>query len=210
VNDFDELIGADVTGAERERLRGVHDMLVQAGPPAELPDSLHNAPRPSEVGALRKQSTPRKLALLVAAIIVLGITFSIGFSTGQKHAAPPSVAQDIALNGTAAAPRAQATLAVLPEVAGNSQMNLSVRGLPQVSPPEYYDVWLVRKGEPWGMCGEFVVSRPTRSLTLTLNAPYSLETGDTWIVTRHKFGESGVGTTVLQPRGLRPSVVPDI
>src|SRR5207248_10881524 len=38
--DFDELIGADVEGAERARLQRVHALLVQAGPPAELSPEL--------------------------------------------------------------------------------------------------------------------------------------------------------------------------
>ena len=34
--DFDELIGPEVEQDERARLRAVHDLLIQAGPPAEL------------------------------------------------------------------------------------------------------------------------------------------------------------------------------
>src|SRR5947207_753497 len=42
--NFDELIGTEATGAERERLHHAHDLLVQAGPPPELPPSLQKAP----------------------------------------------------------------------------------------------------------------------------------------------------------------------
>ena len=42
--DFDELVGAETTGAERERLRGVHELLVEAGPPPELPRELEEGP----------------------------------------------------------------------------------------------------------------------------------------------------------------------
>ena len=41
-------------------------------------------------------------------------------------------------------------------------MTLSVSGLPKVAAPEYYYVWLVRKGKPLAPCGEFVVSKPSR------------------------------------------------
>ena len=57
----------------------------------------------------------------------------------------------------------------------------------------------MRNGKPWAPCGEFVVSKPSRSLTLTLNAPYALKTGDTWIVTRKTYKQPGAGTTVLRP-----------
>jgi len=36
VPDFDELVGGDVTGDERERLRRAHELLVHTGPPPEL------------------------------------------------------------------------------------------------------------------------------------------------------------------------------
>ena len=34
--DFDALVGADVPGEERDRLRRAHELLVAAGPPPEL------------------------------------------------------------------------------------------------------------------------------------------------------------------------------
>ena len=34
--DFDQLLGGDVDQADRDRLRRVHDLLLQAGPPPEL------------------------------------------------------------------------------------------------------------------------------------------------------------------------------
>src|SRR5207249_1133991 len=42
--DFDELIGAETSAAERERLRRTHELLVQAGPPPELTPQLRRAP----------------------------------------------------------------------------------------------------------------------------------------------------------------------
>jgi hypothetical protein len=152
------------------------------------------------VRRLLKLSVPRKIALVAAAIIVLAVTFSIGFATGDNVAKPVATLQ---LKGTAAAPHAKATLDVLSEVSGNWPMNLHVSGLPQVTPPEYYVVWLVRSGKPWAPCGSFVVSKPTRSLTLQLNAPYTLKPGDTWIVTRQNYGRHSTRTTVLEPKPVR-------
>ena len=42
--NLDELIGADTTGAERERLQRAHDMLLEAGPPPELSPKLEEGP----------------------------------------------------------------------------------------------------------------------------------------------------------------------
>jgi hypothetical protein len=38
--DFHELVGNDLDPAERERLERVHEMLIAAGPPPELPQEL--------------------------------------------------------------------------------------------------------------------------------------------------------------------------
>jgi hypothetical protein len=197
VNDFDELIGADVAGEERERLLGVHEMLVEAGPPPELSATLQDAHQPGNARSLRKKNVPWKVALIAAAIIVLIIAFSAGVSVG--HRSHTTAVSSLALSGTKAAPRAKGTLDVLPEVSGNWPMSLTVSGLPRVASPEYYYVWLVRNGKPLAPCGEFVVSKPTRSLTLTLSVPYALKSGDTWIVTRKAYREPGAGTTVLKP-----------
>ncbi len=82
MNDFEDIIGADVAGEERARLLGVHALLVEAGPPPELPDGLQNVRRAGDVRELRRRRVPRRVALLAAALIVLGVTFSVGFATG--------------------------------------------------------------------------------------------------------------------------------
>jgi hypothetical protein len=202
VNDFDELIGADVAGADRERLRAVHELLVEAGPPPELPASLRDVPQPGKVSVLRKHAPPRKAALIAAAVMALVVAFTGGFATGDHVTAPTTPVAKLVLKGTSAAPHARATLAVLPNVDGNWPMTLTVRGLPSVAAPTYYVVWLVRHGQPFAPCGSFVVSKSLSSLTLKLNAPYSLKTGDTWIVTQQKYGRHATRTTVLEPRAL--------
>jgi hypothetical protein len=204
VNKFDELIDADVAGVERERLRGVHELLVEAGPPPELPTALENArPPATKVSPMRKRSVPRTIALVAAALIALGIAFGMGWSTGHDTAADPIA--ELKLTGTDAAPHARATIGISSEVSGNWPMTLSVSGLPKVTAPEYYYVWLVRHGKPLAPCGEFVVAKSSDSLKLKLSAPYSLEPGDTWIVTRKRYSQPGTGTAVLRPRQLLSS-----
>lgn len=198
MNDFDDLVGTDVPGAERERLRGVHELLVQAGPPAELPAGLQSAPSPRE---LRPRRVRRRALLLAAAVTVLtvGVTFSVGYAVGSRSTATSPLHEQLALKGTSAAPQARATLDVSQEVGGNWPMTLYVRGLPRAAAPTYYVVWLVRQGQLVAPCGSFVVSKPSNPLTLQLNAPYSLEQGDTWIVTRQQYGRHAARTTVLRP-----------
>jgi hypothetical protein len=196
VNDFDDLIGADVAGEERERLLGVHDLLVQAGPPPELPARLQDPRRSGEVRIFR---VPRRVLLVAAAVALLGIAFGVGFAAGGANMSSAESVVQKSLKGTSAAPRARATLDILPSVSGNWPMTLEVSGLPRVEAPTYYVVWLVRHGKPLAPCGSFVVSKSFGSLTLQLNAPYALQNSDTWIVTRQKYGRHTVRTTVLSP-----------
>ena len=197
--DFDDLVGTETSGDERERLRGVHELLLQAGPPAELTPKLQKAP---SFGVFRLQ--PRKavkqraLLLLAAALSVVAV-FAAGYAVadhrGGAHTARPFT---VALKGTSAVPRAHATLEVWHDRAGNWPMTLKVVGLPN-QPHTYYEVYLVRGGKPWGSCGKFRVTSSSRAVTLTLNAPYRLRAGDSWVVTRSVPGESEPGQTVLRP-----------
>jgi hypothetical protein len=137
--------------------------------------------------------------LIAAAVAVIGVAFGVGFAAGTNNAPSAAVDRQVALKGTAAAPGAEATLSVLNEVGGNWPMTLDVSGLPPVEAPTYYVVWLVRSGKPLAPCGSFVVSKSSSALSLQLNAPYALQSTDTWIVTRQKYGRHVVRTTVLRP-----------
>jgi len=199
--DFDELIGAEATGAERDRLRHAHELLLQAGPPPELPPSLHEAP---SFGALplrgRRVAKRRALVLLAAALSVVAVFFA-GYAArgGGTAAKAPAPVISLALEGTSALPHARATLAIWRSRHGNWPMTLSVVGLPKLANHGYYEVYLVRNGRPWGLCGTFRGAGSSKGLTVTLNAPYSLRTGDSWVVTRPPGGGAEPGQTVLEP-----------
>lgn len=197
--NFDDLVGAETGPEERERLRGVHELLLQAGPPAELTPRLRKAP---SFGVFRLQPRrvvkQRALLLLAAALSIVAV-FAAGYAVadhrGGSHTAKPFT---LALKGTSAVPRAHATLEVWHDRAGNWPMTLKVSGLPN-QPRTYYEVYLVRGGKPWGSCGKFRVTSSSGSLTLTLNAPYQLHPGDSWVVTRTVPGGGEPGQTVLRP-----------
>jgi hypothetical protein len=200
--NFDELIDAETSGAERERLRHTHELLLRAGPPPELSPELEAGPTLAMTLQRRRKVKPRAMLLLAAAIAIV-LVFVAGYAVGNgrngKSAKVSSIATQLALQGTSLAPNAQATLVVWHAEAGNWPMRLSVVGLQKLPPNTYYEVYLVRNGKPWGSCGAFRVDGSSQPVTLTLNAPYSLRKGDTWVVTRSGPGGSGPGQTVLRP-----------
>jgi Anti-sigma-K factor rskA len=200
---LDDLIGTDTTGAERQRLQHVHDLLLEAGPPPELSPELEAGPTLAmSTGQRRRAAKPRALLLLAAALMVLLVFFAgygVGNGGGGKTAGHPVITQ--ALAGTSIAPHAQGTLEVWSSRDGkNWPMTLSVAGLPKLPPHTYYEVYLLRHGKPWGSCGTFRVSgSPGTATTVTLTAPYSLRKGDSWVVTRPGAGGAEPGQTVLRP-----------
>ena len=125
--ELDELLEGD------PRLRAVHDMLVEAGPPPELPPSLEHAP--GSAPAPRVRLLPRRrlgAALVLAAAFALAL-FGAGYLVSARTGPDAGFEEDFALTmqGTPAARGASATLLVgeLDE-AGNWPMEMTVRGLP--------------------------------------------------------------------------------
>jgi hypothetical protein len=199
---FDELIGAETTGDERERLRHAHELLLQAGPPAELPPGLQKAPSMEVARLQNRRKVKQRTLMLLAAAVAVAAVFAAGYGVGNRGSGKSTAApQTLSLRGTAQAARARATLEVWPSKDGNVPMTLHVVGLRRLPPHSYYDVYLVRGGQvkPWGLCGTFRVGRSSRVLRLNFNAPYSHQKGDSWVVTRPGPGGSEPGTTVLRP-----------
>ena len=199
--NFDDLVGADVDPAERERLRRAHDLLVIAGPPAELSPELEAGP--TLAMTLGRRPTRRRVqqrgALLAAAVIVLALAFLGGFIAGNRGDGVAS-GRLLKLAGTEAAPAALASLRIQHvDAAGNWPMWLSARGLPKLPPKGYYEVFLVRDGKIYAPCGSFVVKSPDGTVSVRLNAPYRLRTNDTWVVTKQLPGKRETGAVVLKP-----------
>jgi hypothetical protein len=201
--DFDELVGTEATGAERAKLREAHDLLLRAGPPPELTPKLKAGPNPGVARMQhRRRAVKRRSLVLLAAALSIAVVFFAGYAVsshrGSGTSAKGEIVKTISLKGTPAVSGAQATLDVWQERDGNWPMTLSVKGLPKLPPHTYYEVYLVRDGHPWGSCGSFVVSGSSQALQLHLNAPYKLQKGDSWVVTRQTPG-SEPGKTMLQP-----------
>ncbi len=197
---LDELIGADTTGAERQRLQHVHELLLEAGPPPEVSPELEQGPNlKMTVGKRRRVVRQRALLLLAASLAVL-LVFLGGYAVGnQKGSTKSATAVSLKLMGTSAVPNAQASLEVWHRHAGNWPMTLTAVGLPKLAPHRYYEVYLIRDGKISGSCGTFRATNSKRAVTVTLNSPYTLEKGDSWVVTRPGPGGAEPGTTVLRP-----------
>jgi hypothetical protein len=186
VTTFDELIGAEPTGAERERLRSVHELLLEAGPPAELAPEIASGPTLAMTfGRIRRMKRPRRMLIPAAAAAAL-LALIIGISTNKgDHGLV------IPLQGTAAAPTAAGTL----DVIRPKTMRIDVRGLARGT----YGVYLVSNSRPTLECGSFVVSNTNVDTTATLTSHYRLHAHDTWVVTRLDDAVDPPGVTVLRP-----------
>jgi hypothetical protein len=193
--DFDDLVGEDLAAGERARLRGVHDLLVAAGPPAELSPVLERPP--SVGGAVHFLPRRRRAAVLLIAATLAAAAFGGGFLTGAvTHGGSKSAVTVIPMHGTSAAPNALASIS-LEEIdkAGNWPMRFTVQGLPKLPRGAYYELYLTRHGHISAGCGTFNVHGGRT--TVSLNAPYELRGFDGWVVTRHLPGHPEEATRPL-------------
>lgn len=142
----------------------------------------------------------RRVLLLAAAIVVVMLAFLGGYLAGNRGGGL-ATARTMTLAGTSIDPSALASLRIEPaDAAGNWPMQLSVTGLPKMPPHGYYEVFLVRNGRIYASCGTFVVDGTTSGTSVKLNAPYEIQHGDTWVVTKQMPGRREPGPIVLRPQ----------
>ena len=133
MNDFHDIVDTDGLDPDEEaRLRRVHELLVQAGPPPDLPPALERPPTaPAEGELVQFPMLPRRrwaLAAVAAAALAL-LAFGGGYLVGHAKTKPTTFATKrvVPMHG-------QRTLAVLrigrQDKAGNWPMELEVTGLP--------------------------------------------------------------------------------
>jgi hypothetical protein len=191
--DFDELVGADVPPAERERLRNAHDLLVHAGPPPELSPALDPVPWPDEALApigLQRRRPDRKRSWLVvgsAAAAIALVAYVIGHGVGSNSSSFQVLATKH-MHGTTIAPRASATIEVGGRgMDGNWPMLVDVINLPPAPDGGYYQLWLSRNRKPVSLCGSFNTRHGFETI-VRLSAAYSFKRVNGWIVTREGPG----------------------
>lgn len=186
--DFDDLVGADVPPEERARLYRTHELLVQAGPPAELSPELEAVPWPDEAlqplfGRKRHQRGRRPVLLAAALATAIFVGFLLGQATTSDNSSI-STSKTVELHGTALAHEALATLKLgKPDAAGNWPMVLHVSGLPKLQRGGYYALYLTKGGRPLVSCGTINVSGAT---SVRMSAAYALEhfDKDGWVIVR--------------------------
>jgi hypothetical protein len=192
--DFRELVGDDLSAEESARLERVHDLIVEAGPPPELPPSLGEVPGHGAEEA--PTWLPRRrlgAALSLAAAIAL-VAFLGGYLAGYTHDRFDT-ARQVKMHGTSAAPRARAVIKLgRRDTAGNWPMVVSVEGLPTLPESGYYELFVTRDGK-FLRCGYFRVESGTTDVKFTV--PYTFERSDRWVVTRWRRGEGEPGPVLL-------------
>jgi hypothetical protein len=203
--DFDDVVGADVPPTEQERLRGVHELLVAAGPPPELGPELERVQWPEEalapLGLTRRASTRKRSPFLLAAAVVTvaAAAFLLGQATGGGSRTSIDAQRVVKLQGTALDRDALATLELGDrDEQGNWPMVLHVTGLQSLPEGGYYDLYLTRKGKPIALCGTFNVDR-RGGATVPLTAAYTLDRFDGWVVTRQVPPNHQPTQIVLRP-----------
>jgi hypothetical protein len=186
-DSFDDLIddGVALDDVERARLRRVHELLLQVGPPPEVAPELRQPPIEEPVRLLQRR---RRAPLALAAAAIALAVFGAGYLVGDRAAAP-GVERTIAMEGAASAPAASAAIELLAEDdAGNWPMRVRLRGLePSKDREDFYELWLTRDGELAESCGRFTIHEGVTEVTLSV--PYRLRGFDGWVVTRRGSDE---------------------
>jgi hypothetical protein len=185
--DFDELVGRDLQSAERARLRRVHDLLVAAGPPPQMPARLAFPP----VRSLRR----RRIAITALAAALALAAFGAGWSLrGDEDF---DVRRAVPMHATANAPGASATIELgWADENGNWPMLVTVRGLKPLPEGGYYELLLTKDGEPVAVCGSFKV-KSEAATKVPLGASYDLRDFDGWVVRPYVHGRDRLNETVV-------------
>jgi hypothetical protein len=181
--NFDDLLGGDDLSAEDvARLRSVHELLVVAGPPEELPPSLARPPSPDARDNVRQLPLPRRRlgATLVLAAALAAVFFGGGYWIGAKQNAFVTE-KTFTMEGAGITPNAFASIQMAPaDAAHNWPLLVRARGLPDLPKGAYYEMLLTKDGVPGLSCGTF--RSADGKVEIVLNAPYPLKRWNGWIV----------------------------
>ncbi len=192
MTDFRDLVGDDLSPEDEARLRRVHELLLEAGPPPELPPELAQPElQPSaEIKVFPHLPRRRVAATIVLAAAVAAIFFGTGYLVGDSGSGGFATERLIPMRPAVEGSPARASIAVGPaDDAGNWPLLLRVSNLPKQDDGHYYELWLLRKGDRV-TCGTFRMT--SKTTVVRLNAPYRLKSADGWVVT-----EDGSRTALL-------------
>ena len=182
---LDDVLEPGEPTATRERLAAVHELLLEAGAPPELPPARAAPAAGAEPRLLPRR---RRLALLALAAALGAALFGGGYLVGDRadDVEPSTV---LALAPTERAPGARGSLALFaPDRAGNRSVELRVRGLPALPPGRTYELWLLRDGAPVALGVSFTVGEDGAAV-VPLTSPWRLTAAHGWIVRRAEDAE---------------------
>ncbi|HWE80083.1 MAG TPA: hypothetical protein VG265_00400 [Gaiellaceae bacterium] len=184
--DFDDLVGGEVSGEEREELRRVHELLLSATPPPSL-DPLPPTPSHSRRSWIPRSWAHGAVGLAAVASIAIAIGLAIGSALGhggfQTGFTRP-------MHGLGSATAASALINVgKADPNGNRPLLMSIRKLPTLPKDTFYMLYLTKKGKPVVLCGIFQTGR-SGNARVSMNAPADLAEYDGWIVTAFVPGQS--------------------
>lgn len=179
---FEDLIDGveDLDPAERERLRRVHELLLEAEPPPEVPYALREAPLAKPVRLLPQR---RRFTLALIAAALAAIAFGSGFLLGGRSD-DVTVFRNVSMAGVGEGRGGFASIEIREQdEAGNWPMVVRLRGLDESrSRDDYYELWLTKDGELADSCGRFILDDGVTEVTLSV--PYGFKNYDGWVVTR--------------------------
>jgi hypothetical protein len=202
--DFDHLV--DLSGMspeDRARLLRVHELLVAAGPPADLPSELAaplDVTSPADVAGAQVIAFPRRrrtaAAISIAAAVAVAC-FSGGYLLANQahHGSNLHAVRVVGLSGE------QNSLASLKVGAadsnGNWPMQLTVKGLPPLHGTDsHYILVVTSKGKPTWVCGMFKVG-DDGATTVAFSVPYRITGRTKWAVTAMTKGAQFPGHVVM-------------
>lgn len=202
--DLRDLLPDDVGAAELARLQHVHDLLLAAGPPVELPPALAGGPPRAVAQAglgggarivafVRERKRTVAFAAAAAAAVLFGVGFLSGYATkdtGFKAAFGP-----VPMVGSGSTAQAVAQIWIgKRDAAQNWPSRMQVRGLPSLGEDGYYELWLTdaKTGKKVLLCSSFAVHAGVT--TVTFNYPGSAK-GKGWLIVQDT--PAGEGKPVL-------------
>ena len=177
---FDEFIDEGLDPVEQERLRKVHELLIAAGPPPELPSALARLmPGATDAEVIRLPLRSRRAGF---AALVLAATVAVaaagGYLLGNNGQSGFKTVRVVSMQGQGSF----ASVRVGPNDGnGNWPLELSVTGLPKLTGSQYYELMLTQNGKPTYPCGSFVMHGDATT-TLYWTVPYKITAGSKWVV----------------------------
>jgi hypothetical protein len=176
---FYEFIDEGLDPVEQERLRKVHELLIAAGPPPELPSALARLmPGATDAEVIRFPLRGRKAGF---AALVLAATIAVaavgGYLLGNNGQSGFKTVRVVSMQGR----NSFASVRVgQNDGNGNWPLEMSVKGLPKLTGKQYYELMLVENGKPTYPCGSFVMHGDATTLYWTV--PYKITAGSKWVV----------------------------